>query len=63
VQYLITPGHDLEQHRRRRLRRERPGRRQRHETGKAQNRRIEVILMPLLGDIPELKAMLTGGKS
>jgi chemotaxis protein MotB len=33
------------------------------EAGKAQNRRIEVILMPLLGDIPELKAMLTGGKS
>jgi MFS family permease len=34
-----------------------------NEDGKAQNRRIEVILMPLLGDIPELKAMLTGGKS
>ena len=33
------------------------------EDGKAQNRRIEVILMPLLGDIPELKAMLTSGKS
>lgn len=33
------------------------------EAGKAQNRRIEVILMPLLGDIPELKAMLTSGKS
>ena len=33
------------------------------EDGKAQNRRIEVILMPLLGDIPELKEMLTGGKS
>lgn len=34
-----------------------------NEDGKAQNRRIEVILMPLLGDIPELKAMLTSGKS
>ena len=33
------------------------------EDGKAQNRRIEVILMPLLGDIPELKEMLTGSKS
>lgn len=33
------------------------------EAGKAQNRRIEVILMPLLGDIPELKEMLTSGKS
>jgi chemotaxis protein MotB len=33
------------------------------EEGKAQNRRIEVILMPLLGDIPELREMLTGGKS
>jgi chemotaxis protein MotB len=33
------------------------------EVGKAQNRRIEVILMPLLGDIPELREMLTGGKS
>ena len=30
------------------------------EEGKAQNRRIEVILMPLLGDIPELREMLTG---
>lgn len=33
------------------------------EEGKAQNRRIEVILMPLLGDIPELREMLTGSKS
>jgi len=33
------------------------------EDGKAQNRRIEVILMPLLGDIPGMQEMLTGGKS
>lgn len=33
------------------------------EQGKAQNRRIEVILMPLLGDIPGMQEMLTGGKS
>ncbi len=33
------------------------------EEGKAQNRRIEVILMPLLGDIPELREMITGSKS
>lgn len=33
------------------------------EDGRAQNRRIEVILMPLLGDIPELREMLTGSKS
>jgi chemotaxis protein MotB len=33
------------------------------EDGRAKNRRIEVILMPLLGDIPELREMLTGSKS
>lgn len=33
------------------------------EDGKAQNRRIEVVLMPLLGDIPGMKEMLTGGGS
>ena len=32
------------------------------EEAKAQNRRIEVILMPLLGDIPGMQEMLTGGK-
>lgn len=31
------------------------------EEGKAQNRRIEIVLMPLLGEIPGLKEMLTGG--
>ncbi len=33
------------------------------EDAKAKNRRIEVILMPLLGDIPGMQEMLTGGKS
>ena len=33
------------------------------EDDKAKNRRIEVILMPLLGDIPGMQEMLTGGKS
>jgi chemotaxis protein MotB len=33
------------------------------EDGKAQNRRIEIVLMPLLGEIPGLKEMLTGGQS
>ena len=33
------------------------------EEDKAKNRRIEVILMPLLGDIPGMQEMLTGGKS
>lgn len=33
------------------------------EDGKAQNRRIEIVLMPLLGEIPGLKEMLTGGSS
>lgn len=32
------------------------------EEDKAKNRRIEVILMPLLGDIPGMQEMLTGGK-
>lgn len=31
------------------------------EDGKAQNRRIEIVLMPLIGEIPGLKEMLTGG--
>jgi chemotaxis protein MotB len=31
------------------------------EEGKAKNRRIEIVLMPLLGEIPGLKEMLTGG--
>ena len=30
------------------------------ESGRAENRRIEVILMPSLGDIPGMKEMLTG---
>ena len=34
-----------------------------NEDAKAKNRRIEVILMPLLGDIPGMQEMLTGGKS
>lgn len=29
--------------------------------GRAQNRRIEIVLMPLLGEIPGMKEMLTGG--
>lgn len=33
------------------------------EDGKAKNRRIEIVLMPLLGEIPGLKEMLTGGGS
>lgn len=33
------------------------------EDGRAQNRRIEIVLMPLLGEIPGLKEMLTGGQS
>lgn len=33
------------------------------EDGKAKNRRIEIVLMPLLGEIPGLKEMLTGGSS
>ncbi len=32
------------------------------ETGKEQNRRIEIILMPNLGEIPGMKEMLSGGK-
>ena len=33
------------------------------EDGRAKNRRIEIVLMPLLGEIPGLKEMLTGGSS
>lgn len=32
------------------------------EEGRAQNRRIEVVLLPKLGNIPGLKEMLMGGK-
>lgn len=32
------------------------------EEGRAQNRRIEIVLMPKLGDIPGMKEMLMGGK-
>jgi len=30
--------------------------------GRSQNRRIEIVLMPLLGEIPGMQEMLTGGK-
>jgi chemotaxis protein MotB len=32
------------------------------DDGKEQNRRIEIVLMPTLGDIPGMKEMLKGGK-